>query len=184
MLARILWGLGIVFAVLLCAERVTGQTSVGVGPRAVLKAYGVFTVGSPSQRRKNADTPTGDEVYVQTQVVSKQTNSIEGKTGTAFGIQVSILNLPSGNPIVLRKNVKYPPMHLPDGSVSRGFSTDLGPFAVKNGQPVDLSEGYSLEYPYEVVAGPWTIEIWYGDQLLVSKTFQVHGSNGMDSESR
>jgi hypothetical protein len=32
---------------------------------------------------------------------------------------------------------------------------------------------YSLDDPWELVAGNWIFEIWYGNQKLVSQTFNV-----------
>jgi len=105
-------------------------------------------------------------------VLVRQTETLEACTQTRFGYHVVIGGLRPGSQITFRKVVKYPPMRKPDKSTSTGYESSQTT-TVRSDGTVGTFQGYGLDERYECVPGSWTIEYWYGQIKLVTKTFSL-----------
>jgi hypothetical protein len=139
--------------------------------QATLEAAGFLSPGTDAARR-DADLPGGFENYTPNAFVSQETDTIPAARGNCFGIRFTVRGLPAGATVRLRKVVSYPLMRRPDGSTSTGYETAIELPAGRDGS-LTATEGYSLDDDFELLPGPWTIEIWLGDRRLVGKTFSL-----------
>ena len=143
------------------------------GPHGVVLSFGITRDLSEAVRSPDPNAPSGRSVFAESMEVAVETDTIEAKIGTSFGVRYSVQGLEPGQPVSLRKVVTFPPMHLPDGTVFRGYSKPLLPTVARSDGSVGNIQGYSFDEPFELVVGTWTIEIWLGDSLVASKDFHV-----------
>lgn len=144
--------------------------------QGTVEEFGVIASETQPTARANPETPQGHEIYIEQPSITRQTKVIEARVGTTFGFRFMVSGLKPDTNVTLRKVVKYPPMRLPDGTISQGYSTKVGPTPVDGEGRIGFVEGYTLESEYELVTGQWTMEIWYGSQKLVSQDFDVVAS--------
>jgi len=98
------------------------------------------------------------------------TTTVPAKIGVSFGVEFKI-GTPDGKPISIRKVVRYPaPGAIPPGASKRLVSNSLTITPVLN--KVRYS-GYTLEEPWELLTGTWTIEFWHGDRKLGGQEFTL-----------
>lgn len=164
-----------------CASAPGTQTSRVQG---TVEEFGVIASETQPTARANPETPQGHEIYIEQPSITRQTKVIEARVGTTFGFRFTVSGLEPGTNVTLRKVVKYPPMRLPDGTTSQGYTTNIGPTPVDGEGRIGFVEGYTLESEYELVTGRWTMEIWYGSQKLVSQDFDVVAPGTQPSSSR
>ena len=74
--------------------------------------------------------------------------------------------------VELRRVLKHPEMHLPDGTVSKG-SDFMQKRRVSVNQVIGYT-GYGFDEDYELVEGDWVFEIWYQDKKLIEQTFTTY----------
>lgn len=139
--------------------------------QATIEAAGLLSPGEDAVRR-DADLPGGFENYTPNAFVSRKTDTIPAARGKGFGFRFTVRGLPAGTTVRLRKVVSHPTMRRPDGSTSTGYETALE-LPVGHDGSVTATEGYSLDDDFELLPGPWRIEIWLGDRKLVGKTFNL-----------
>jgi hypothetical protein len=124
-----------------------------------ISAFGVF---------RDASNPSaGLPVELAT-----QTETIEACQGVWFGYELKITGLSAGGEAAFRKVVAHPPMHMPDGTISRGYDKPERTKAWSDGS-VHTFQGFRLDHEYERVLGSWTFEFWNGTTLIASKTFTL-----------
>lgn len=165
------WGAGtwILLAVAACGAQSPAPDRV----RGSILAFGTMADWTPPERVADPQAPGGWVWKADRIEITKETGRIEARIGTSFGYQFQIEGLRPGSEITLTKSVSYPPMTRPDGTVASSHRRPLEPTVVRSDGTVSATQGYSFDEPYELLPGPWTIEIWLGDQLLTSKTFNV-----------
>ena len=122
----------------------------------------------------NPDSSTGKMIRNPTIELTKQTNRIPIKKGAYFAYQYRISNIPEQYRTTLRRVVTHPEMTRPDGTKFTG-SDYLLREPVKKGEVFDL-DGYAFSEDYEMVAGDWTFQIWYKEQLLIEQKFTSYWS--------
>lgn len=135
--------------------------------------YGVSTDLTAPVQIGNPELPGGVETFVERSVINQTTDEIEARLGTSFGYHFTISGLKPGAEYVFEKAVSYPAMTLPDGTVSRGYSRELPSTIARSDGTVGSWQGYGLDCDYELLPGPWTIEIKYQGRTLTSKTFEL-----------
>lgn len=98
------------------------------------------------------------------------TEAIPAAQGVHFGFRFRIDGPPAGEPVVVRKVVRFPRAVIPPlgaGPIEAFDSTGT----VASGA-VSYT-GYGLDYDWEIVPGPWTFEIFSGGRQLAKVTFMV-----------
>lgn len=135
--------------------------------------YGVTADLSAPIQLDNPSLPGGTETFVDKMRIARTGDRIEAKLGTSFGYQFTIAGLRPGSEYLFEKTVSHPPMKLPDGTVSNGYSRMLRPALARSDGTVASIQGYSLDFDYELLPGPWTIEIKHDGQTLTTKTFTL-----------
>ena len=155
------------------APKTAGETKI---PRGSVFEYGIYNAQRKGRVLGSLETNTGKVLSKPVLELSETTNRIPMVKDTYFAYRYRILDLPKEEvkkPVVeLRKVLIHPVMTLPDGSTSTGWDrTFRGRTSV--GQVI-ASDGYAFNEDYELVAGDWTFQIWYRDQMLVEQKFAVY----------
>ena len=121
----------------------------------------------------DASTSTGKSV---SRPVIEQVNSsqrIPLMRGAQMYLQYRIWPLPERPAFVeLRRVLRHPEMRLPNGKVATGSDFMI---TVRNSvnQAIGFT-GYGLDEDYELVAGDWVFEIWYGDKKMIEQRFTTY----------
>ena len=145
-------------------------------PRGMVFEYGIYNAQRKGRVLGSLTTNTGKVVSRPVLELGETTERIPLLKDTYFAYRYRILDLPKEvvkKPTVdLRKVLIHPVMILPDGSTSTGWDrTVRGRTSV--GQVIAF-DGYVFSEDYELVAGDWTFQIWFGDQKMVEQTFTTY----------
>jgi hypothetical protein len=123
--------------------------------------YGMYAVTA------KACHPTGALLYCEiadaTHLVTA--TNIPGKLGVTFGFNYALDS--GGTPV--RLVVIFPPagLHNPRFPVAHDFKTDQ----TCSGQCFSC---YSFQFPWEIVPGIWTFQVWANGQVVAQKQFNVY----------
>ena len=139
-------------------------------PSAEILEFGYYDVQKEGQRYADANAPSGVVQSGPTVKLVQQTGVIPIAPGRLFGFRFRLKGF-TGDDIEIRQVVTHPRMTRPDQKTSTGFETRL-PLTLKDGQLSDYA-GYSLNQDYEMVAGDWRFEFWYGDKKLLEQKFKT-----------
>jgi hypothetical protein len=130
--------------------------------------YGIYTLSAVD----NGQTAAG----ITTRAVSNirlavSTRTVPMQKGVKFGFRYTVIGTPKGVKVPLRMVLLLP---------SPGFLKPGAPSPILRDEYVheeivgnSTFHDYSLDDPWELIPGNWTFEIWYGNQKLVSQTFNV-----------
>jgi hypothetical protein len=107
--------------------------------------------------------------------------TLPAQIGATFGFRYRVLGKPKGAPVDLRKIVIFPPPGIIPLRSSHPIPQDEFTLHARIGE-ISFSS-YTLEDSFELVPGPWTIEIWYGAHKLGTQSFRVVALPACESAS-
>jgi hypothetical protein len=100
-----------------------------------------------------------------------ETTTIKARRGVGFGIEYRLLGSPKDARVPLRSVTIFPAAGLRNPKTGERFERneyiedkEIGSLLLK---------GYTLDDDWEVVPGTWTFQVWFGDKMLVEKSFTV-----------
>jgi hypothetical protein len=153
----------VVFALLLAAGTGHAQTV----SRIDIVDYGIYTVDREAQGRSSEGIGRSTVRNVRHAVT---TTTVPVQIGVTFGFHYKLVGGDAGETVELRKVTKYPPpgLRTPKGEVLRETER-----ALRNKIGETRFTSYALVDAFELVPGPWTIELWQGSVRLASQTFTL-----------
>ena len=98
------------------------------------------------------------------------TKTVPMKYGMHFGLRYKLVGSAKGEIVDLRKVVVFPTAMKPPGG-PRPVTTYEYP--VKLAAGTVTYTGYSFDHPWELVPGPWVMQIWQGNRRLSELVFEV-----------
>jgi len=137
------------------------------GMKGHLIAYGIVTISD--QQQKYEITGQQGRYILSKVLITKKTDVIPLKIGTAFGIVWAISGIKEGA-IEVTYTVEHPEMTLENGQ-KRSIMTETIKQRVIDGV-AGSADGFDFAHDYELVPGEWKISIKYKD-VEISKTFTV-----------
>jgi hypothetical protein len=130
--------------------------------------YGIYTADLQSAKRDSQ----GIKQSVSTNFRrAATTTTVPAQLGVRFGIEYKIVGAPSGKTIALKKVVVFPPAGLRSPAVPQPILRNETTTTSKIGET--SYTGYRLDDAWELVPGPWTIQLWDGDRKLAEKQFTI-----------
>jgi hypothetical protein len=99
------------------------------------------------------------------------TTTIPAQSGVRFGIEFRVIGGPRDKSLSLKKVVIFPPSGLHSPAVSQPIHRNESTASATVGEITYT--GYRFDDPWELVPGPWSIQLWYGDRLLAEQKFTV-----------
>jgi hypothetical protein len=140
-------------------------------PVAHLKEYGVF---APTiQSGVATDTIFKDIDYVSNPKLLSRTTRIPCKQGTRFGVLFDLDGIPEdGNTKTVTIHWSFPEMVSPEGRKATS-SVFTWPVGLTKEDWKDLYFDWGLEEGFELVAGDWTISVYYESVLILQQPFIV-----------
>jgi hypothetical protein len=118
-----------------------------------------------------SNSPSDRSRTVGNVVLGPRTTTVTASLGQKFGIAFRIHGPAAGTPVELRRVIRFPPGGLKDPSSPK-------PMTERAGEIHCLAEslclyGWSMDDEWEVVPGPWHLEIYAGEQRIVSQRFDM-----------
>ncbi len=163
--------LGLVASLLLFNHQTLAQTAAVTGARMVW--YGKYTVGKTTVV-KDPSSVTGTKT-VSSGISPPSTNidRIRLNAETRFGFGYELIGGPANELIALKYVTKFPPPGIPDASTGQLKLVKQNTYSGLGIGRKDLFCGeYFGEYK-NPPAGTWTLQVWYGDRMLLEKSFTV-----------
>ena len=152
----------------LCFVAATAHAQTPTVQSIEVVEYGIYTADEQNCQR------TADGV-LQCQRANIRhattTWSVPAQHGVQFGVRFRILGSPEGARVAVKRIWRYPPGGVtPSATGAKIYQTSdmlqlpVGP---------TLFQSYIFDDPWELVPGPWTLELWQDGKLLLTRTFTV-----------
>lgn len=132
-------------------------------------SYGTYR-SQTVEKESMAESPSGDHKVVTKQILLKKTEKIPAKIGTEFGTEYKLTG--NSKDIVTLQLEWVFPKEITDPVKKVSFKS------IK--YPIDLpanatnASTYSLDNDFEVVKGPWQLNIYYNEKIIYSKKFELN----------
>ncbi len=158
--------------VLLClAAPLLFQPAHAQSVSARIQWYGTYAV-SESKTVEDPRSPTGNRLISTPIPPTSNTDRIPGRDGVRFGLSY-VLSGNDGQNVTIRRVFRFPGDGMP--SASTGTKTmsyeDTQTYGI--GDPVLMGWSFEGASPERILFGEWVLEVWLGNQKLVSKRFTI-----------
>jgi hypothetical protein len=130
--------------------------------------YGLYTADQDKGQRNSAGVLRSEVSNIRH---AATTTTVPAELGVHFGFRYKIVGSPTGKPIELRKVTIYPPAGLKSPKAPTPLQNSSYTLSRKIGETSFTD--YAFDDPWELVPGPWTIQLWLGDRKLAEKKFTV-----------
>ena len=157
--------IAIAFAALLLSAPALAQVKVTA---AEIVEYGTYTAEIQTAKRDSKgvlQSDLGDISHVAT------TTTVPAQHGVRFGYRYKIIGTPVGATIPIKFVTVFPPAGLSPPTMTQPIHNSEVNETLKIGDTG--YHDYGLDDPWELVPGPWTIQLWYGKTKLAEKSFTV-----------
>ena len=98
------------------------------------------------------------------------TTNIAARVGTSFGFRLMMLGKPSGVVAPCTAKCIHPRLTDP----SSGHSSEVEQWDTSGLAGEEGYIGYTFDNNWELVPGPWTIQVFMDSKLVIEKTFNVY----------
>lgn len=137
---------------------------------AKINKFGLYQIMGPSKVIKTPKTTAGKTRDISKTTINylNETTNVPAKIGTRFGYSYQTSGMLSNHKVKIKKVFKHPQFKGQKGFTRKSHYTtdDSGSF--------EAMIGYGFDEPFELVPGTWTLEIWFKNKLLISKSFNVY----------
>ena len=158
------WGFvfTLAFVVFFTASVARAQNVTGID----VTEYGIYTVNKKNPQRNSAGVLQSTHIRH-----AMTTTTVQPEPGVRFGFIYRVVGKPTGQTVQLRKVVIYPPEGVKSPQSSTPLQSAERQIAVRIGA-IEFS-GYTFDDNWELVPGPWKMQLWLGDRKLAEKEFTV-----------
>jgi Domain of unknown function (DUF3859) len=136
--------------------------------RIDIVTFGIFSPGKITQQEARPGT-NGITLREGRKLLS-QTETVPGVVGTTFGIQYVVRGAPKGQNVKLTYITRFPSSGMVNGKGEKlaksqfDWDDTIGKTAIRT---------YTLDNPWEIVPGDWTMEFYYEGRKIGEKRFTV-----------
>jgi len=157
--------IAIAFAALLLSEPALAQVKVTA---AEIVEYGIYTAEIQTAKRDSKGVLQSNLGNIRH---AATTTTVPAKHGVRFGFRYKIIGTPDGAAAPIRLVTVFPPAGLSPPNTAQPIHSSESSEAVKIGQTG--YRDYGFDDPWELVPGPWAIQIWSGKKKLAEQNFTV-----------
>ena len=147
------------------------DSGVKTSPSIQLVEYGTFKKLNSGSDVQAPGAITGARHAVSKVELLEHTTNVVARVGTSFGFLVRMPGQP-GDLVQCSAKCLHP--KLTDPSTGRSSEIDQWDSSGPGGQEGYI--GYTLDNDWELVPGPWTVQVFMGSKLVLEKTFNVSPS--------
>lgn len=146
-------------------------------PAGRVLQYGIYTLLRGGKVADDPKTSTGKSLTKPVITRDRTTDRIPLIKGKYMAYQYRLSNI-DGRMVKLRRVLKHPEFHLPDGNITTGSDFTINK-KLERGE-VFAYDAYAFNEDYEMVEGTWTFQIWYGSEKLIEQKFTTYWSEEKD----
>lgn len=137
--------------------------------KAEIVEFGIYYT-SVAATATAPNTTSGEITLLNNPMHVRTTDTIPALTKSSFGLRYQLAGLSTKSKIAVTDVVIAPGLQNPS-SDSPLVRVESSKDVVRGGQTVFI--GYTFDESWEAVPGDWTIEVWHGEIMLLSKLFTV-----------
>jgi Domain of unknown function (DUF3859) len=138
--------------------------------RAEIIDFGIYTF-TPTGTNSAPDAVGGKDQQVEDLRLAARTHTIPLEKGVAFGYRFKLVGSPADAKVPLRAVILFPPGGLTNTALRKHYDRSSVDFTASIGS-VSV-RGYSLDDPWDLVPGTWTMQLWQGDRKLNEEVFTL-----------
>jgi len=142
---------------------------LGVSQRIELLEYGTFRKLVSTNDVSDPGSLTGVRHAVAKVALIQSTTNVPARIGTSFGFRVKFDGKPSDVLVPCMAKCLHPKLTDP----TSGRSSEVDQWNISGLTGKDGYIGYTLDNDWELVPGPWTLQVFLDSKLVVEKTFNV-----------
>jgi hypothetical protein len=131
-------------------------------------AYGIYTADLQSATRDSQGVLQNLSANFRRETA---TTNVPAQIGVRFGFEYKLVGKPAGKTFSLKKVTVFPPEGLRSPTVAQPLQHSDTTVTAKLGEKTYV--GYRFDDPWELVPGPWRIELWDGDRKVAEQAFTV-----------
>ena len=131
-------------------------------------AYGIYTADLQSATRDSHGVLQNLSTNFRRETA---TTNVPAQIGVRFGFEYKVVGKPAGKIVSLKKVTVFPPEGLRSPTVAQPLQHSDITVTPKIGEKTYV--GYRFDDPWELVPGPWRIELWDGDRKVAERIFTV-----------
>jgi hypothetical protein len=163
--------LGLLASLFLFNHQSLAKTAVVTGAR--MTWYGNYTVGKTTIVKDPTSVTGTKSVSSGISPPSSNVDRIPLKADTRFGFGYELIGGPANELVALKYVTKFPPPGIHDASTGQLKLIKQNTYSGLGVGQKDLFCGeYFGEYK-NPPAGMWTLQVWYGERMLLEKSFTV-----------
>ena len=98
------------------------------------------------------------------------TEAVPAKLGLQFGFRYRVEGAPRGAVVVLQRVTRFPAPVSPPGSSKAQSTSD---YATQIAIGATSYAGYGFDHDWELVRGPWVMELWFNGRMLAQQRFEI-----------
>jgi hypothetical protein len=155
----------IAFAALLLSEPALAQVKVTA---AEIVEYGIYTAEIQTAKRDSKGVLQSNLGNIRH---AATTTTVPARHGVRFGIRYKIIGTPDGATIPIKFVTVFPLAGLSPPNMAQPIHNS------ESNQTLKIADigyhDYGFDDPWELVPGPWTIQIWYDKTKLAEQKFTV-----------
>ncbi|HEY3641334.1 MAG TPA: DUF3859 domain-containing protein [Xanthobacteraceae bacterium] len=130
--------------------------------------YGIYTAELRSSARDNQGVQENISTNFRR---ADATTTIPAQSGVRFGIEFKVIGAPANKSVSLKKVVVFPAAGLHSPAIPETLYRNETTADATVGEITYA--GYKFDDPWELVPGPWSIQLWYGGRMLAEQKFTV-----------
>jgi hypothetical protein len=131
--------------------------------------YGTFRKLSSDKDVSDPGSLTGTRHAVAEVALIECTTNVPARIGTSFGFRVKFPGASSNKVVPCTAKCFHPELHNP----SSGRSSEIDQWDTSGISGENGYIGYTLDNDWELVPGPWTLQVFLDSKLVLEKTFNV-----------
>lgn len=101
----------------------------------------------------------------------ERTTRVPATIGLRFGLRFDLIGEPARAVVPLRAIWRFPASGLRDPRSGKVYTESVEDFTSPIGEP--RLRGYGFDNDWELVPGEWTLQVLYGQRLLLTQTFTI-----------
>lgn len=160
-------GLSLLGLTIVTTTALDGQSAAAV-TGTELNWAGTYVVAASLPMADPRD-PSGTKWEVSTPTPLVQTDQIVARLGVRFGVGFTIQGTPVGAPVTVRRVWHFPPTTNP--TTGQTLARAENSFICRLG--VSCFTGQFLSESFELVEGPWRVEVWVNETKVLEHAFTL-----------
>jgi hypothetical protein len=138
--------------------------------------YGPFTFAKETEVDEPGAATGKKDILSGVVPPSVNTDRVPFVAGTWFGFGYELIGRPSNALVTLKYVTNIPAPGLPDAATGKLTRVSVSTWPDLAIGRTDLFRATSLGDLQGTPTGTWTLQVWYGDRMLLEKSFIVGGS--------